>query len=543
MRRRLLILCVAAPILLAVAALPGAQASRDAPAGGMFRVSFQGSSSLQAFDHVDPALAYTRESWTLLDTVCARLMRYRDQAPPAGYTVVPEVAAAPPTVSPDGRTTTFKLRKGFFFSDGSPVRADAFAHAIDRTMAPGIDSPAYLYTQAIVGAADVKAGKRSRAAGVTARDNTLTVRFTREVRDFAAWTTMPFFCAVPPTLPASAEGVRTFPGAGPYTIREYRPNQRIRIRRNPYYRGNRAHHVDGFDVDLSATSAPQVLDRIESGKADWGYAPPAPFFESRRGLLAKYGLDHRFQVRAGLTVWMYVFNSSRALFKDNPQLRRAVNLALNRTEFQILGAEAPTDRLVPPLVPGHRSRPIYPLEGNLRQAKALANGHLREGKAVLYAPGSPLKIGIAQTLKLRLDEIGLELEVRDIPEHVTNSAYRGRLGDPAEPWDLALVLWTPDYVDPYGYVNRLLDAQSVGGTNLARFDEPRYRDLMHGAARRQGPARDRAYAELDLQLGRDAAPVVPMGVLNEATLVSARVPKRCMLLRPGLVLTPVCLKR
>ena len=108
---------------------------------------------------------------------------------------------------------------------------------------------------------------------------------------------------------------------------------------------------------------------------------------------------------------------------------------------------------------------------------------------------------------------------------------------------MALILWTPDFVDSYGYVNGLLDARSPGGTNLARFDEQRYLDLMHGAARRQGAARGRAYANLDLQLARDAAPVVPMGVLNEATLVSARVPKECMLLRPGLVLTTVCLKR
>ena len=114
----------------------------DGCAGGrIFRVSFQGSSSLQAFDHVDPALAYTRESWALLDTVCARLMRYPDKPPPEGYRIVPEVAADFPKVSPDGKTTTFKLRSGFRFSDGTPVDAGAFAHAIHRTMAPGVESP------------------------------------------------------------------------------------------------------------------------------------------------------------------------------------------------------------------------------------------------------------------------------------------------------------------------------------------------------------------------------------------------------------------
>ena len=65
---------------------------------------------------------------------------------------------------------------------------------------------------------------------------------------------------------------------------------------------------------------------------------------------------------------------------------------------------------------------------------------------------------------------------------------------------------------------------------------------MRKASRLQGDARSRAYAELDLRLARDAAPVAPIYVVSEATLVSKRVPKRCMLLRPGLVLTTVCLK-
>ena len=145
----------------------------SAKAGGIFRVTFLTTPG--NFDHIDPALAYSRESWALLDTVCARLMRYRDRPPPQGYQLEPEVAAAPPVVSRDARTWTFRLRNGFRFSDGSPVRADAFAQAIHRTMAPGVDSPAYLYTQAIVGAEDVHAGRAARAAGVTVRGNTLTI--------------------------------------------------------------------------------------------------------------------------------------------------------------------------------------------------------------------------------------------------------------------------------------------------------------------------------------------------------------------------------
>jgi peptide/nickel transport system substrate-binding protein len=528
--------------LAALGLLPGAQASTAAREGGIFRVSFQGSSSLQAFDHVDPALAYTRESWTLLDTVCARLMRYRDEPPPAGYRTVPEVAAAFPKVSADGKTTTFTLRSGFRFSDGSPVRADAFAQAIYRTMAPGVDSPAYLYTQAIVGAENVRAGRAPRAAGVTWRGNTLTVRFTREVRDFAAWTTMPFFCAVPPTLPPSPEGIRAFPGSGPYVVREFLPDRRVVIRRNRYYGGDRAHHVDGFDVDLTSASPQQVLDRIEAGKADWGYATAASHVDPRRGLIAKHAINFsRFFVERGLTTTLYVFNSSRPLFRDNPELRRAVNLALSRFEHALRTAENPTDQDLPTSVAGASDRRIYPLDGDIGRARALAEGHRRQGKLVFYVPQWPRKLNAAQRVQEQLAEIGLEVEIRELAEYATSSAYLGRLGNPDEPWDMAFVVWSPDYVDPFAYLNRILDTQAAGGTGLARFAEAPYIDLMREAARRSGPARARAYAALDLRLRRDAAPFVPMAILNEATLVSAR--SGCLLRRPSLVLTTVCLKR
>ena len=175
------------------------------------------------------------------------------------------------------------------------------------------------------------------------------------------------------------------------------------------------------------------------------------------------------------------------------------------------------------------------------RAKALAAANLRGGKIVFHVPDSPWEIGCAQCVAEHLAEIGLEVEIRPFAEWTTTSAYLGRLGNPDEPWDMALVLWTPDFVDPYAYINRLLDTQDAGGTNLARFDEPEYIQQMRRAARLRGADRRKAYAQLDLELARDAAPIVPFLVLNEATLLSARA--GCPLLRPALVLTTVCLKR
>ena len=530
-----------AAVALCALVLPGASGSTgSATTGGIFRVTFLTSAG--NFDRVDPALAYSRESWALLDTVCARLMRYRDRPPPEGYELVPEVAAARPAVSKDGTTWTFRLRSGFRFSDGSPVRPDAFAQAIYRTMAPQVDSPAYVYTQAIVGAEDVHAGRARRAAGVTWSGNTLTIRFTREVREFDAWTTMPFFCAVPPTLPASSEGVRTFPGAGPYTIREYRPNERVVLRRNRYYGGDRRHYVEGFDVDLGAESPDEKVERVVAGRADWTHTFPGIALQTRFALIDKYGLnDSRFFLTPGLTISMYVLNSSGPLFRNNPRLRQAVNLALDKFPLlQPLAAGVHTDHYLPPSVRGFAQRRIYPAQ-DLDRARALASGNLRGRKAAVYTPDIPLTRRSAQLVQTDLTKLGLEVEVVPFGEHAAAPSYLGRLGKADEPWDLALVLWTPDFVDPAAYINRLLDGQHAGGTNLARFDEAPYNAQMRQASRLQGEARAKAYAELDLRLARDAAPLAPIAVLNEVTLVSARV--GCMLRRPGLVLTTVCLKR
>jgi ABC-type oligopeptide transport system substrate-binding subunit len=98
---------------------------------------------------------------------------------------------------------------------------------------------------------------------------------------------------VPPNLPADPEGRGAFPGSGAYYVSEYRPGQRITIRRNRFYRGKRPNHVDGFDVDLTAGSPQEILNRIEDGRADWGIVPPPLYFAPERELVRKYGVNKK----------------------------------------------------------------------------------------------------------------------------------------------------------------------------------------------------------------------------------------------------------
>ncbi len=348
--------------------------------GGIFHISLNAVSGI---DYMDPALASSPPGWALLDTTCARLMAYPDKPPPAGFRLQPEVATSFPAVSRDGKTYTFELRRGFRFSDGSPVRASAFARAIDRALSPAMSSPGVQYMRDIVGAGRVLAGKATHAAGVVARGNTLVVRLARPAPDFPHRTASTFFCAVKPTLPIDPEGVGAVPAAGPYFVAEYRRGERVVLLRNRFYGGRRPHHVDGFEADLRAASPQEVLRRVDRGEADWGHTLSGIYFDPALGLVDKYGINRGTQLylRPGLTLRMLAFNSSRPLFRDNASLRKAVNLALNRRALVNTGGShvsRPTDQYLPSILPGFRDADVYPLErSNLARARALANGNLR----------------------------------------------------------------------------------------------------------------------------------------------------------------------
>ena len=539
--RRLISAMAVAGGLLMIAAEPGALGSPSlGQQGGTFRIAFSREEQL---DHIDPALANTQASWSLLDAVCARLMTYPDKPPPAAFRIVPEVASAYPRVSRDLKTYTFTLKNTFRFGNGSPVRANAFEHAINRTLTKGVDSPGAQYTRNIVGADDVLAGRKSKASGVTAHGNRLVVRLKRPVADFPAWTTMPYFCAVEPRLPSDPEGKTTFRSAGPYDVADYLPGQRIVLERNRLYRGNRPHHVERFEVDLQAYSAPELLDRIEHGQVDWGIAPPFNFFLSDQRLVAKYGVNKtQFWVKPGFTFRGFVLNTARPLFRDNIRLRKAVNFALDRSlMLQNAGgavAARATDQYLPPSLPGFKNAQIYPLvRPNLAKAQSLAKGQTRSGKAELYIYNLPLTMALGQVLKQNLKAVGLDVNIQGIPV----LAYPGRVA--RRDFDIAfMVSPSVDYYDPYPYLNLSFDSRFIGETNLSAFNSPKYERLLRRAALLPGQTRYQAYGKLDVQLAREEAPIAAVSYLKEPTLVSDRVSVRCMILRPALDITAACLK-
>ena len=72
--------------------------------------------------------------------------------------------------------------------------------------------------------------------------------------------------------------------------------------------------------------------------------------------------NHLFTVPQPIVGYL-ALNTERPLFRDNPELRRAINYALDRPAlaraFGIRGARA-TDQYLPPGFPGYRDADLYP---------------------------------------------------------------------------------------------------------------------------------------------------------------------------------------
>nr|MCU0561998.1 ABC transporter substrate-binding protein [Desulfobacterales bacterium] len=78
---------------------------------------------------LDPAYETDGNSFMIGDNVFEALVAYKDES-----TALEPGLAESWTISPDGLTYTFKLRKGVKFHDGTPFNADAVVFSLGRQM-------------------------------------------------------------------------------------------------------------------------------------------------------------------------------------------------------------------------------------------------------------------------------------------------------------------------------------------------------------------------------------------------------------------------
>jgi ABC-type oligopeptide transport system substrate-binding subunit len=543
-RPLVLVLAVASIALIALAAASAAPAAKR---GGTIVIDMTTD-----VDYLDPQLSYYGETWKLEATTACKLMNFPDKEGAAGAVATPEVSAGLPLVSKDGKTYTFTIKPGFRFSNGKPVTAQSFVDAFNRFANPRMQSTGVQFLDIVRGAKAVIDGEARTISGVRARGNKFVVQLTKASPDLLARVAMPFMQAIDSTLARQidANGINQYASCGPYYFASRTPGRSITLKRNPYYKGGRAANADTIQVNIGNDVAVE-FQNVEKGTTDYasGGIPATEW----KNLVAKYGLnkkDGRVHVRSQLDVRYVALNHARPLFRNNPGLAKAVNWAVDRQAFSAQGGYLygkRTGQILPPGMLGYKPQGLYPLRvtaNTIKQAKKLAEGNLRGGKAVLWSSNAGTAPLQAQLIQYNLKQIGLDAEIRLLPraQQFTNA------GNPkTADFDMTIERWGADYADPYDFVNVLLDGNQITQpqhNNYAYFDVAKFNKQMTAASLLTGLRRGTAYAALDGALMRENPPWAPLVNSNDRIFLSSRV--GCVTINEitgtGPLLNVLCLK-
>jgi class 3 adenylate cyclase/ABC-type oligopeptide transport system substrate-binding subunit len=485
-------------------------------------------------DEVDPAAGDNLNgsglhfAWSVAYAICAKLLNYPDKSGSAGLKLVPEVATAMPSITNGGKTYTFTIRTGddaFKFSPpwNQRVTGETFKYAIERTLAPAMHTDVRLhgFLDDVVGARAYETRRADHITGISAHDEKLTIHLTHAAPDFLARLSMPQFCAVPIGFPKEI-GKTAIPGAGPYYV--YASAQDgIVLRENPNYHGSRPHHFKQIEFVPEAWDPANVV----AGKDDATLVFDGKLIErfGPRSRPARAGHQRVYIYDIPVT-WFLAMNTTRPLFR-NARVRRAVSYAIDRESMGTalfgpavggINLTPPTDLYIPPTLPGATAGHVYPLRGDLVQAKRLMAG--RTGSGVFYYPQEFVPFGAAVMKNLRA--IGIHLTPKAFPFSVAaaNAQTRGAA------FDLALGGFNPYYPDPAGSLNALFSGHSIRpqvNTNESYFDDPVYNRKLDAAAQLTGAGRVRAYARLNADIARRAAPAVAFANVKWPLLFSKRI--------------------
>ena len=236
------------------------------------------------------------------------------------------------------------------------------------------------------------------------------------------------------------------------------------LRKNPHYAAGVAKAYKRRPANLDQINIRTVVNldasyqEVKSNQADYAYSLPRDVAED---LEEEFGLKGRFRVRGANCISYIAMNSGgtgagAALFRHNPQLRRAVNYVIDRKAMVELSGEyawLPADQYLPAGFPGFKNIDAYPFSPDVAKARELAKGHVPSGGPWKYyyslsSPG-PQRMELVRR-QLRL--IGIEID----PQGFRGYSYYDAVGKRNSPHAFAIGGWCQDYSDPYDFINVLL---------------------------------------------------------------------------------------
>jgi len=520
-------------VLLATAA--PALAQDEAHYGGTMRllgVSSEGT--------LDPHINYTKRYWMLFPWAYDGLMAFKKVGGAESSVVVPDLAEAMPEVSNDGKTYTFKLRKGVKFSNGQELTVDDVVTSFQRIFKVHSPTEGTFYN-GIVGAeaciADAETCTLEGGVVANAANNTITINLVEPDAEFLYKLSVPHASIVPADAPAKDTGNVPIPGTGAYMFESYDPNASLVLTRNPHFEEWSADaqpkgYPDRIEYTFGGTEE-SAINAIVNGQADWLFDPiPAD-------RLAEIGANYPNRVHVSpMVAWWYApMNTNLAPF-DDVRVRQALNYAVDRDALvAIFGGPVlaqPVCTVLPPDMPGHADRCDYTLNPgefwsapDMDKARALVEESGTKGqKITIVTEDTNASRGIGTYLQSVLTDLGYDASVQSISADI-QFTYIQNTNNKVQ---LSISQWFQDYPAPSNFLNVLFSCDSFhpgsdASVNISGFCDKDIDAQMKAAlalAVTDPEAANHEWGNIDYEVMK-RAPAVPLFTPKEVHFLSERV--------------------
>lgn len=297
-------------------------------------------------------------------------------------------------ISPDGLEYIFHLRESARWSNGDPVTAEDFVFALRRSADPATGSNYSQILTPILNADAVTAGKlKPQSLGVEAVDAlTLLIRLKSPTPYFLGLlshsTTYPIHRASFAKHGAGFARAGKLISNGAYQLSEWVVQSQVTLTRNPYYWNNAATTINKV-IYYPTEDINSELKRYRAGELDYTYEIP---LVQAKWVRQRFGKELRIATYAG--TYYYGFNLTRPPFKDNPKLREALSLAVDRdviVDKVMNGLALPAYGWVPPGISNYT--PQKPEWASWSREKRIAEARRLYAEAG-YSAESPAELEI-----------------------------------------------------------------------------------------------------------------------------------------------------
>ena len=489
---------------------------------------------------VDPHINYTLQYWQIYQSLYDGLLAFKKAPGADGFTKVPDLAEDMPVVSNDGKTYTFKLRKGVMFSDGREVSVKDVVASFQRIFKVSSPTAGGFYS-VIVGADKclAEAATCTLEGGVVADEaaNTVTINLTRPDAEFFDKLALPHAVILPADAPVTDAGTVPIPGTGAYYISAYDPNTGMTLSRNPHFKvWSEEAQPDGYpDVvqyDFGLTDEAEVT-AVQNGEADWMFDQPPT------DRLGEIGTTYKDQVFiTPLTAWWYAPMNTNLPPFDNVKARQAVNYAIDRNALvNLFGGPvlaSPVCQVLPPGFPGNVPYCPYTKDPgatwsapDLEKAKALVQESGTAGqKVTIITEDTTVSKAIGTYMQSVLTDIGYEADVKPISPNI-QFTYIQNTNNKVQ---ISITQWYQDYPAASDFLNILFGCASFtpgsdSSINVAGFCDKEIQAKMDAALAlgvTDPVAANLMWTEVD-RMVTDKAPMAALFTPKRIDFVSDRV--------------------